>query len=92
MYEVTCAESPQQSSVDYADLDVGEVQGAIEAKTSGGRISARITEQPSADSKLTTSGGSVTVYLNPSIAVALDVRTSGGRVHNDLPTNLQGTT
>lgn len=86
------AGGPVFAKTSGGSINVGEVQGAIEASTSGGKISAKIVAQPNADSKLTTSGGSVTVYLEPSIAVALDARTSGGRVHNDLPIALQGST
>ena len=71
-------------------IEIGEALGAVQASTSGGHIRAGISAQPSADSKLTTSGGSVTVYLNPSIALNLDARASGGRVRSDLPITVQG--
>ncbi|MCK5127119.1 MAG: DUF4097 family beta strand repeat protein [candidate division Zixibacteria bacterium] len=65
-------------------ISVDEVMGAIDASTSGGSIVARITKQPQNDCRLTTSGGSVNVYLTPDINVEIDARTSAGRVRSDF--------
>jgi DUF4097 and DUF4098 domain-containing protein YvlB len=65
-------------------ISVDEVAGNIDAETSGGSIKARISKQPSEDSRLHTSGGSVIVYLASKIAVDLEARTSGGRVKSDF--------
>jgi len=46
-----------------------------------------MSEQPQGDSRLTTSGGSVTAYLEASIAVDLSASTSGGRVHSQFDIN-----
>ena len=70
-------------------IHVDEVLGNINAHTSGGSIKAKISTQPTKDSRLTTSGGSVTAYLSPSIAVDLKASTSGGRVRSDI--NVSGT-
>ncbi len=63
-------------------IRVQEVKGAIDASTSGGSIRATITEQPGADCHLSTSGGSVDVYLSGGVAVDVDAR--GNRVSSDL--------
>lgn len=69
-------------------IKVEEVMGSIDASTSGGSIEASISAQPAADCRLTTSGGSVTVTLDPTVAVTVDAR--GNRVRSDLPITATG--
>ncbi|MCP4546324.1 MAG: DUF4097 family beta strand repeat protein [bacterium] len=64
-------------------IHVREVMGTISASTSGGGITAYITEQPRGDCRLTTSGGSVKVYLASDISLDLDAR-GGDRVRCDF--------
>lgn len=66
-------------------IRVDEVAGAVDAKTSGGSVTATVTEQPRHDCRLTTSGGSVTVYLADGIGVDLDAEASSGRATSDFP-------
>jgi DUF4097 and DUF4098 domain-containing protein YvlB len=66
-------------------IEVDEVMGSIRAKTSGGSVKARISRQPEDDCTLVTSGGNITVYLEPDIQVNLDAGVSGGRVKTDIP-------
>jgi hypothetical protein len=72
-------------------ITIEDAMGAVDASTSGGGIRARISRQPHGDSKLATSGGSLTIALAPSIAVDLDARASGGGVTSDVPVTVQGT-
>lgn len=65
-------------------IEVEEVMGEIDASTSGGSIYARISEQPQGDCRLTTSGGGITVYLDPDMNLYVDARTSSGRVKSDF--------
>lgn len=69
-------------------INVEEVMGAIDASTSGGSIHASIAAQPAADCRLSTSGGSVTVRLDPTLAVTIDAR--GNRVRSDVPITVTG--
>jgi hypothetical protein len=71
-------------------IDVDEVLGVIDASTSGGSVTARITGQPADDCRLTTSGGSVNVYMNEEVAVSLDAKTSAGYVETDFPVTIKG--
>lgn len=71
-------------------IKIGELHGFVDAHTSGGRIVAKIPGQLSADSRLTTSGGSVTVYVMPSIKVNLSAQSSGGKFNSELPVTTQG--
>jgi len=68
-------------------IRVEEVAGAINAHTSGGSIKVTMSKQPTGPSRLTTSGGSVSAYLLPSIAVDLTASTSGGRVYSEFDVN-----
>lgn len=65
-------------------IEVEEVLGAITASTSGGNVRATITEQPQADCRLSTSGGTVTVELADGIGVDVDAEAGGGWVDSDV--------
>ena len=71
-------------------IEIGTAHGSVEAKTSGGGIEVGIASQPEADSSLSTSGGSVTVRLDPTLALALDARSSGGKVFSELSIAVSG--
>ncbi len=71
-------------------IDVNEVLGMIDASTSGGSVTAHITGQPTDDCRLTTSGGSVNVYMNEEVNVTLDAKTSAGYVETDFPITVKG--
>ena len=55
-------------------IEILEVRGSIVAETSGGSIRAYLSEPPSADSSLRTSGGGITVTMADGIGVDLDAR------------------
>jgi hypothetical protein len=40
--------------------------------------------------KLATSGGSITLHLTSDARVDIDASASGGRVHSDLPVQVEG--
>ncbi len=65
-------------------ISVKEVYGAIDATNSGGSITATILSQPTADCRLTTSGGTVSVTLARNIGLDLDAETGNGRVISDF--------
>ena len=71
-------------------ITVHEVMGTIQADTSGGSIKAHISRQPESSCRLTSSGGSVTVYMADDIRVDVNARTSGGRVNTEFPVPVQG--
>lgn len=72
------------------DISIAEVLGGIDAQSSGGDLTASIARQPSRDSRLSTSGGTVTVTLGSGIGVELDARTSGGSVDSQIPVTVSG--
>jgi len=71
-------------------ISIEEVMGSIDASTSGGSVQARITSQPRDDCRLVTSGGSVSVYLDPELDFDLDAKTSAGYVETDFPVKVNG--
>jgi len=71
-------------------ITVEDVMGIIKAHTSGGSVIANISRQPDSDCRLTTSGGSITVYLKQDIGMYVDAHTTGGRVTADFPLALKG--
>jgi DUF4097 and DUF4098 domain-containing protein YvlB len=66
-------------------IQVADIRGPIEARTSGGSIHANLPAQPAGDCTFKTSGGSVTVSLPENAAVNVDAHTSAGRVSTDFP-------
>ena len=72
-------------STSGGSIRVDGAAGSVDAETSGGSVAATVTEQPRHDCRLTTSGGSVTVYLAEGIGVDLDARAGSGRVTSDFP-------
>lgn len=64
-------------------IKVESVSGILRAHTSGGNIQAGFTGPLQEDSSLSTSGGSVHVTVEPSLAFRLDASSSGGGVRAD---------
>ncbi len=64
-------------------IDIEEAIGSIEAVTSGGSVRARFAGQPTADSRLETSGGSVNVELKGDLKFDLTASSSMGRIISD---------
>jgi hypothetical protein len=71
-------------------IHVEEALAAIDASTSGGSIRANFTVQPKGNTRLSTSGGNVSVSLPANANVDLDAHTSGGAVESDLPVTMVG--
>lgn len=71
-------------------IRIEDAAGTVNAETSGGSIHARLSRQPSGDSRLETSGGGVNVSLASNIAVEIDARSSGGGVSSDVPVTVVG--
>jgi DUF4097 and DUF4098 domain-containing protein YvlB len=72
-------------------LEIYDVAGLVEAHTSGGSVQARFTSGNANGGTLSTSGGSITAAVDPSIGLDIDAHTSGGRVSSDLPLTVAGT-
>jgi Toastrack DUF4097 len=66
-------------------IRVREAVGAVHASTSGGSIRAYISSQPTGDSELQTSGGTVSVELADGVGLDVDANGGNGGVHSDFP-------
>ena len=59
--------------------------GSVSASTSGGSVEATMTTQPVGDCNLSTSGGTVTLYIAEGLAMDIDATASSGGVRSDFP-------
>jgi DUF4097 and DUF4098 domain-containing protein YvlB len=71
-------------------IRIGEALGAVDATTSGGSITARISRQPNADSRLVSSGGGINVSLAGDVRADLEAHTSGGGIDSNVPVTVLG--
>lgn len=79
------------ASTSGGSVALEEIGGRTDAKSSGGSISVRFAAGNGDGGTLSTSGGTVTAYVDPSVALDIDASTSGGRVTFDLPVEVRGT-
>ena len=71
-------------------IDVDGVGGTVKAHTSGGPVRAAFSAGNGGGGSLSTSGGGITVKIDPTVALDIDAHTSGGRVTVDLPITTRG--
>lgn len=71
-------------------IRVEHVIGQIQAVTKGGNVTARMSDQLSADCYLSTSGGKVAVELNQASGFDVDAKTRAGHVITEFPITMQG--
>ncbi|HVS32981.1 MAG TPA: DUF4097 family beta strand repeat-containing protein [Thermoanaerobaculia bacterium] len=69
-------------------IHIEDALGRVDATTSGGSIYARLSGQPTGDSRLSTSGGGLKVSLPGDVKLDLDARASGGGVRSDFPVTI----
>ena len=67
------------------DIELEEIGGEVEASTSGGSIRARFAQGTAAGGSLGTSGGNVTVMLDPSLGLEIEATAHSGRVICEVP-------
>lgn len=71
-------ELPRRFDVDAVTsggaVAIEDLDGEVDARTSGGSVRAYLSQPPGADSQLRTSGGGITVFLDEGIGVDLDAR------------------
>lgn len=76
-------------STSGGSIDLADIGGSVHASTSGGGVRVAFSRQPTADSEISTSGGSVVVSLADGLGFDLDARGSSG-VTTDVPITVQG--
>jgi DUF4097 and DUF4098 domain-containing protein YvlB len=69
-------------------IHIHEAGGRVDADTSGGSIEAAFSRGNSRGGSLESSGGGITVSLDPAVGLAIDAH--GNSVSSDLPLTVQG--
>ena len=69
-------------------IHIKEAGGRVDADTSGGSIEATFTPGNARGGTLESSGGGITVSLDPAVSLAIDAH--GNSVSSDLPLTVQG--
>lgn len=69
-------------------IHVREAGGRVDADTSGGSIEASFTRGNARGGDLQSSGGGITVVIDPAVGLAIDAH--GNSVSSDLPLTVQG--
>jgi DUF4097 and DUF4098 domain-containing protein YvlB len=69
-------------------IQIREAGGKVEAETSGGSVEASFSRGNSRGGSLESSGGGITVAVDPSVGLSIDAH--GNSVSTDLPLNVRG--
>ena len=80
---------PVEVQTGAGNIEVVSVAGALSAVTGAGDVTAYIVEQPTADSKLASGAGNVTVFLSEDIGVKVDAM-ARGNCTTDFPLQVEG--
>ena len=72
-------------------IHVERVTGRVDAHTSGGGVTVIFSKNNGHGGVIESSGGSITVAVDPSANLQIDAATSGGSIHSDLPIRVSGT-
>ena len=71
-------------------VKIAEAGGHVTASSSGGPIRVSFASGNAAGGSLETSGGGITVEVDPSVGLEIDAYSSGGAVDCELPVTVQG--
>lgn len=71
-------------------IHIRQLTGRVDARTSGGGITAYLGAKNTHGGVLETSGGSISVAIDPAANLEIDAATSGGNVHTELPVRVMG--
>jgi hypothetical protein len=72
-------------------IRIEDAGGRVDAKTSGGSVEVTFAKANARGGEVETSGGGVTVRLDPSASLNLEASASAGSVSTDLPIQIVGT-
>ena len=91
-YELTL---PRKIDLDMRTVNGGigiaDIQGRIEVRTTNGGIRAELRKaDPQGSISLTTTNGGIRLSLPQSIKAEILAKTANGRIHTDLPLEVQG--
>ena len=71
-------------------IEVRGATGRVDADTSGGHVEVSFAKGNARGGRIESSGGSITVELDPTVDLDIDASTSGGSVRTDVPLKIVG--
>jgi hypothetical protein len=71
-------------------IEIRNAKGRVDADTSGGHVQVGFAKGNAHGGKIESSGGGITVAIDPNVDLAIDASTSGGSVTTDIPVKIVG--
>jgi hypothetical protein len=71
-------------------IEIRGASGRVDADTSGGNVEVAFAKGNAHGGKIESSGGGITVAIDPNVDLAIDASTSGGSVRTDIPVRIVG--
>ena len=71
-------------------IEITDAKGRVDADTSGGHVEVSFAKGNAHGGKIESSGGSITVSVDPNVDLSIDASTSGGSVRTDIPVKVVG--
>jgi len=72
------------------NIEISGAKGRVDADTSGGHVEVSFAKGNAHGGKIESSGGGITVAIDPNVDLAIDASTSGGSVRTDVPVKIVG--
>jgi hypothetical protein len=71
-------------------IEITDAKGRVDADTSGGHVEVSFAKGNAHGGKIESSGGGITVSVDPNVDLSIDASTSGGSVRTDIPVKIVG--
>jgi len=71
-------------------IEITDARGRVDADTSGGNVEVSFAKGNAHGGKIESSGGGITVSVDPNVDLSIDASTSGGSVRTDVPVKVVG--
>ncbi len=71
-------------------IEITDAKGRVDADTSGGHVEVTFAKGNAHGGKIESSGGGISVSVDPNVDLAIDASTSGGSVRTDIPVKIVG--
>jgi hypothetical protein len=71
-------------------IEIRGAKGRVDADTSGGHVEVSFAKGNAHGGKIESSGGGITVGVDPNVDLAIDASTSGGSVRTEIPVKFVG--
>ena len=69
-------------------IEIRGAKGRVDADTSGGHVEVSFAKGNAHGGKIESSGGGITIGIDPNVDLAIDASTSGGSVRTDIPVKI----